>query len=321
MADTAVQIAVEIEALHKTFGDVRALDGLDLQLDSGEVLGFIGPNGAGKSTAIRIVMDLLRPTSGEVSVLGTRPADGGPGLRARIGYLPGELHVAGSRTSGEVLAQLARLRGGRGADRMGELAGTFGLDLSRPVKGLSKGNKQKVGIVQALMHDPELLILDEPTGGLDPLLQQVFLDQLRRARQRGASVLMSSHVLSEVEEVADRVAIIRAGRIVDVDDVAVLRRRAGQEVELRFADPVPAAEFAEVEGVSGVVVDDRSLRCVVHGEPDALLKAAARHHVTAWQARDRDLEELFMDFYRSDEPTQQPPGGGRTAMVANEVAR
>lgn len=312
------ELAVRTLALHKTFGDVRALDGLDLEVRSGEVLGFIGPNGAGKSTTIRILMDLLRPTAGQVEVLGTAPAEGGPALRARIGYLPGELHVGNGRTAGAALAHLARLRGGRGVDRIPALAQALGLDLTRPISGLSKGNKQKIGVVQAFMHDPELLVLDEPTSGLDPLLQHVFLDLVRDARDRGASVLMSSHVLSEVEGTADRVAIIRAGRIVDVDDVAVLRRRAGQEVELRFADPVDRGAFTHLDGVTDLVVDGRVLRCVVHGEPDGLLKAAAAHHVTGWQARDRDLEELFMDFYR---PAATTPAGAEPRTEPAEVTR
>jgi ABC-2 type transport system ATP-binding protein len=311
-------LAIRTRALRKTFGDVHALNGLDLEVRTGEVLGFLGPNGAGKSTTIRILMDLLRPSSGAVSVLGVSPSAGGPALRARVGYLPGELHLTGTRTAGGILAHLARLRGGRGADRIPELARALQLDLERPVRGLSKGNKQKVGVVQAFMHQPELLVLDEPTSGLDPLLQQVFLDLVREARDGGATVLMSSHVLSEVEDCADRVAIIRDGRIVTVDDVTALRRRAGQAVELRFADPVNPAAFAALPGVTDVSMTDGRLRCIVHGEPDALLKVAAGHHVTWWQARDRDLEEEFMDIYRTAPPASRPTVA---AVAGSEVTR
>jgi ABC-2 type transport system ATP-binding protein len=277
---------------------VRALDGVDLEVRRGEVFGFLGPNGAGKSTTIRILLDLLRPTAGRAEVLGTTPLQGGADLRARIGYLPGELAMAGRRTAGESLRYLASLRGGVGLDRIGPLAGRFGLDLDRPIRGLSKGNKQKVGVVQAFMHRPELLVLDEPTSGLDPLLQREFLDLLQEARDDGSTVFMSSHVLSEVEDVAGRVAIIRAGQLVDVDDVRTLRHHAGQVVELTFADPVDAGPFRALPGVDGLEVVGRTLTCLLRGEPDALLKAAAAHRVVRWSASDRELEDLFLDFYR-----------------------
>ena len=282
---------------------VRALDGVDLEVVRGEVFGFLGPNGAGKSTLIRVALDLLRPTAGEVEVLGASPRAGGPELRARVGYLPGELVLRGRATAGALLHDLARLRGGAGRERIAPLAERFGLELDRPIRNLSKGNKQKVGVIQALMHEPELLILDEPTSGLDPLLQRAFLDLVLEARAGGATVFMSSHVLSEVEDVADRVAIIREGRIVDVDDIATLRHRAGQAVQLRFAAPVVAREFVDVPGVEELVVEEATVSCRLHGEPDALLKAAARHHVVAWSAQSRELEDLFLDFYRV--PTEE----------------
>jgi ABC-2 type transport system ATP-binding protein len=295
-----VTAVIRAEALVKVYGSgVRALDGVDLEVAPGEVFGFIGPNGAGKSTLIRVLLDLLRPTTGRVEVLGADPRAGGADLRSRIGYLPGELIVPESRwTAGQLLRYLASLRGGRGAERIEPLARRFGLDLDRPIRGLSKGNKQKVGVVQAFAHRPELLLLDEPTSGLDPLLQREFLDLLLEARDGGATVFMSSHVLSEVEDVAGRVAIIRAGRIVDVDDVRTLRHHAGQQVELRFADDVEAAGFADLPGVEDLVVDGRRLTCLLRGEPDALLKAAARHRVVGWSAADRELEDLFLDVYR-----------------------
>jgi ABC-2 type transport system ATP-binding protein len=223
---------------------VRALDGLDLEIAPGEVFGFLGPNGAGKSTTIRVLLDQLRPTAGRAEVFGTSPRAAVPRQRARIGYLPGELQMTGRATAGELLRHLAHLRGGVGADRIGDLAERLSLDLDRPIRGLSKGNKQKVGVIQAFLHRPELLILDEPTSGLDPLLQHEFLAMVREAQADGATVFMSSHVLSEVEVIAERVAIVRAGRIVDLDDVATLRHHAGQRVELHFAEPVDAAAFA-----------------------------------------------------------------------------
>lgn len=292
---------------------VRALDGLDLEVRRGEVFGFLGPNGAGKSTTIRILLDQLRPTEGHVELLGTTPRAGSGPLRARIGYLPGELTMTGRATAGELLHHLARLRRGAGTARIAPLAQRLDLDLTRPIRGLSKGNKQKVGVIQAFMHDPELLILDEPTSGLDPLLQHEFLTMVGEVQAAGATVFMSSHVLSEVEEIADRVAIVRQGRIVDLDDVATLRHHAGQLVELTFADEIAPAAFAGVTGVEDVEVSDHTLRCLLRGEPDALLKAAAGYHVVRWSAQDRELEDLFLDHYRvplgADERTQEAADG------------
>jgi ABC-2 type transport system ATP-binding protein len=304
------ETVIRTEALVKDYGTVRALDHLDLEVRRGEIFGFIGPNGAGKSTTIRVLLDLLRPTSGHAEVLGTTPRAGGAPLRARIGYLPGELAMTGRMDAGTLLRQLARLRGGRGADRIAPLAERFGLELDRPIRGLSKGNKQKIGVVQAFMHEPELLILDEPTSGLDPLLQHEFLSLVREARDRGATIFMSSHVLSEVEDVAGRVAIIRQGALVDVDDVRTLRRHAGQAVELRLAGRVDPEPFRALPGVTDVVVDPDHddttvLRCQLHDEPDLLLKLAAQHRVLHWSANDRELEDLFLDFYRV--PTTDTP--------------
>ena len=295
------QLALRAEDLVKNYGKTRALSGVSFAVEPGEVFGFIGPNGAGKSTTIRILLDLLRPTSGLVEVFGQNPRAGGPELRRRIGYLPGELVLPGKRKAGDYLAHLARLRGGAGGDLIEPLAKRFRLDLAKPIKSLSKGNKQKVGLVQAFMHRPELLILDEPSSGLDPLLQQEFLTMVKEASAQGSTIFMSSHVLSEVEEIAARVGILRSGRMVDVDSIDELRRRAGQEVELRFATPVMAGEFTRLEGVSDVVVGDSQVRLVLRGEPNALLKTAARHHVVGWSAENRDLEELFLDFYRTEE--------------------
>ncbi len=293
---------IRTEGLVKDYGrgaaTVRALDGLDLEVAAGEVFGFLGPNGAGKSTTIRVLLDQLRPTAGRAEVLGVTPQDGGPHLRARIGYLPGELAMTGRATARELLRHLTHLRRGAGAERIDPLAERFSLDLDRPIRSLSKGNKQKVGVIQAFLHRPEVLILDEPTSGLDPLLQHEFLAMVREARDDGATVFMSSHVLSEVEVIAERVAIVRAGRIVDLDDVASLRHHAGQRIELHFADPVDTAPFREVPGISDVEVDDHHLTCLLRGEPDPLLKVAARFHVTRWSAQDRELEDLFLDHYR-----------------------
>lgn len=289
--------AVTIAGLVKDYGSVRALDGIDLEVRTGEVFGFIGPNGAGKSTTIRVLLDLLRPTSGTVRVLGEDPSRHGAGLRARLGYLPGELALPGSATARQLLAHASAVRGGRGADRVGPLAERFLLDLDRPVRALSKGNKQKVGVVQALMHRPELALLDEPTSGLDPLLQQEFLALVREERDAGTTVLLSSHVLSEIEGVADRVALIRDGRIVVVDDVAALRAAAGQHLDVTFAGDVP---LRALEGVDALKVEGLRATGVWRGDGASLIAMLHGLPVARFELRDRDLEELVLDAYRGD---------------------
>lgn len=288
---------IELEGLVKDYGDVRALDGIDLVVEQGEVFGFIGPNGAGKSTTMRILLDLLRPSSGRVAVLGEDPRRGGPDLRARLGYLPGELLLDGSATAGQLLVHLSKVRGGRGAERIESFAERFRLELDRPVRTLSKGNKQKVGVVQALMHRPELALLDEPTSGLDPLLQQEFLTLVREERDAGTTVFLSSHVLSEIEDVADRVALVRDGRIVVIDDVAALRAAAGQRLDVTFAREVPTGVL---DGVEELASDGLRMRGVWHGPPAPLLAALAALPVEHFELRDRDLEELVIDAYRTD---------------------
>jgi ABC-2 type transport system ATP-binding protein len=289
--------AIELTELTKMYGTRRGLTGLTLAVEPGEVFGYLGPNGAGKSTTIRLLLDLIRPTSGTARVLGMQPRTDAVALHRRIGYLAGDFVVDGRQKAGECLAFLASLRGGVPATRVIDLADRLDLDLNARVKSLSKGNRQKVGLVQAFMHQPELLILDEPTSGLDPLVQQTFLDMITEAKAAGQSVFMSSHIMSEVEAVADRVAIIREGRLVALDTVAALRARSHLHVRITFAGPVPTGEFAALPGVTDVSVDGTTLACRVDGSPDALVKAAARHTITGLHADSQDLEELFHTFY------------------------
>ena len=288
---------IRIEGLVKRYGRYPALQGLDLAVRSGEVFGFLGPNGAGKTTTIRLLLDLLRPTAGTVRVLGSDPRAGGVRRRRRIGYLPGELALGGRDTAGELLTFLGNLRGGVPTRRIHGLAERLELDLSRPLRGLSKGNKQKVGLVQAFMHAPELLILDEPSSGLDPLLQQQFLAMVQEARDQGRTVFLSSHVLAEVEHVADRVGILRAGELVATEAIQTLRERAVRRVQIRFGVPVPATAFQRLPGVRDVATDGEVLRCVVEGSADALVKAAAQFPVVSLLSHEPDLEELFLAYY------------------------
>ena len=293
--------AISTERLVKRYGRSRGLTGLDLTVDTGEVYGFLGPNGSGKSTTIRLLLDLIRPTSGRATVLGVDPRTGGPALRRRIGYLAGDFVVDGRQTGYELLTYLANLRGDVPRARIDELADRLTLDPTRRIRNLSKGNRQKVGIVQAFMHTPELLILDEPTSGLDPLLQQEFITLVREAKAAGQTVFMSSHAMSEVQQTADRVGLIREGRLVAVERVEELRERAVRRVDIQFAEPVPAADFAGLPGVSDIVVDGPTLHCRLDGRADALVKAAAAHTVVSLLSEEPDLEELFFTYYLTGE--------------------
>jgi ABC-2 type transport system ATP-binding protein len=288
---------VSTEDLTKFYGGRRGIEGLDLEVRAGEVVGFLGPNGAGKTTTIRLLLDFLRPSRGRATVHGLDPRRDKAVVHRQIGYLPGELTFPGRDTAAGLLRFLGDVRGGVAWSAVTDLADRFELDLSRPVRTMSKGNKQKVGLVQAFMHRPALLVLDEPTSGLDPLMQQEFLALVRDARAAGQTVFMSSHVLAEVQQSADRVAIVRDGRLVAVEQVESLGRRAVRTVEIHFDDPVDAAEFSVLPGVSDVVVAGPILRCTVDGRLDPLIKAAARHEVVDLLSAEPDLEETFLSFY------------------------
>ncbi|GIH27971.1 ABC transporter [Acrocarpospora phusangensis] len=290
---------VEAEGLTKFYGRRRGLEDLDLTIQPGEVFGYLGPNGSGKTTTIRLLLDVIRPTRGRVTVLGSDPGDAA--VRARVGYLPGELALAGRERAGQYLRFLGDARGGVAQARIDELAERLEADLSVPMGKLSKGNKQKVGLIQAFMHRPEFLILDEPTSGLDPLVQQEFLAMVREVRADGRTVLMSSHVLAEVEHVSDRVGIVRSGRLVAVEEVAALREKAVRRVELHFDAPVPAEAFEGLPGVRDLRVAGASVTCTIDGRPDALIKAAARFTVVHLVSAEPDLEEIFLTYYSGEE--------------------
>lgn len=286
---------VQAEGLTKYYGRRRGLEDFTLEIRPGEVFGYLGPNGAGKTTTIRLLLDVIRPTRGRVRVLGAVPGDAA--VRGRIGYLPGELALEGGERAGDYLRFLARVRGGVPPGRVKELAERLDADLSVPMGRLSKGNKQKIGLIQAFMHEPEFLILDEPTGGLDPLMRQEFLAMVREVRASGRSVLMSSHVLAEVEHISDRVGIVRDGRLVAVESVAALREKAVRRIEMHFDAPVPAEAFAGLPGVRDLRVSGASVRCTIDGRPDALVKAAARFTMVHLVSAEPDLEEIFLTYY------------------------
>jgi len=295
---------VETHGLAKYYGRRRGLESLDMEVRAGEVYGFLGPNGAGKTTAIRVLLDLIRPTAGRAQVFGQSPRAGGASLRRRIGYLAGDFIVDGGQTSRQLLEHLARLRGGLPNGRIEQHADRLELDLDVRIGSLSRGNRQKLGLVQAFMHQPELLVLDEPTTGLDPLLQQTFLLMASEARDAGQTVLMSSHVLSEVQQSADRVGIVRDGVMVAVESVEGLRNHAVRRVEIRFDEPVAEAEFSALPGVSELSLSGSTLRCRLTGRADTLIKAAARHALESMTIIEPDLEELFMAYYQGEETPQ-----------------
>jgi ABC-2 type transport system ATP-binding protein len=289
--------AIETVGLSKDYGSGRGLFDLDLTVERGEVFGFLGPNGAGKSTTMRLLLDLIRPTSGAARILGQEVGRDAVAIRRRVGFLPGELALYPTLRGVEMLEYLAALRGGVDGRVRDALAERFDADLGRPIRELSTGNRQKLGLIQAFMHEPELVILDEPITGLDPLVQHSFHDLLAEVAARGGTVFLSSHSLSEVETVADRVAIVRQGRLVVVDSVESLRRVAVQRLEIVFEVPVDAEPFRTLPGVRDVRVDGARLSIAFEGSPDAVVKAAAAHTVRAIRTREADLEEIFLRYY------------------------
>ncbi len=288
---------IEIEQLTKSYGSHRGIIDVDLDVGQGEVFGFLGPNGAGKTTTIRVLLDLIRPTSGRARVFGIDSTADPVAIHRRIGYIPGEFTLYDRLSGRQTLQYFANLRGGVDAAYQGSLIERFDFDPSRRFKEYSKGNKQKVGVIIALQHRPDLLILDEPTSGLDPLVQQTFFSTLRETVADGATVFLSSHILSEVEKSCDRVAIIREGRLATVDTVEGLRDLAHHQVELRFAGPVPEAEFAALPGVSDVTADDHVLRLRVSGAITPVVRAAARFELLDFVSREPSLEETFLAQY------------------------
>jgi len=291
--------AIRTSGLSKDFGGGHGLFDLDLEVRPGEILGFLGPNGAGKSTTMRLLLDLIRPTSGSATLLGLDSHADSLSIRRRVGFLPGDFDLYPKLTGAAVLDYLARLRGGVDGRVRDTLAERFDAQLDRPVRELSTGNRQKLGLIQAFMHEPELLILDEPIAGLDPLVQQSFHALLGEVAAQGRTVFLSSHTLSEVERVADRVAILRRGRLVVVDSLDNLRAIAVRRLEVEFGDGAPRAEeLLALPGVREATVHGAHLVVAFEGSADALVKALAAHEVRAIRSHDDDLEEIFLRYYR-----------------------
>ncbi|MFC7341987.1 ABC transporter ATP-binding protein [Saccharopolyspora griseoalba] len=297
--------AIDTRALRKDYGRRTAVRDMNLTVETGCVYGLIGPNGAGKTTTLRMLLDIIRPTSGEVRVLGRAPRAGGPKLRRRIGYVPGELRLEGRATGRDLLRHYAEISGPVEPGAAEELAERLDLDLARQVRTLSKGNKQKLGLVQAFLHRPELLVLDEPTSGLDPLVQREFLQLVREAREAGQTVLLSSHVLSEIQQAADRVAVLSEGDVVAEGSVSELRLTAIRHLRGRVdAESAPGLRSSllalpalrEVE-----VAEDGRFSGVLDSEPNALLKVLAGYRVQDIVIEEPDLEESVLALYGQED--------------------
>jgi ABC-2 type transport system ATP-binding protein len=301
--------AIRIAGLVKHYGRVQAVNGIDLEVRRGEVFGFLGPNGAGKTTTIRCILDLLRPTSGLIQVQGLDPRRDGPTVRSLVAYMPGELRLPERPTGHQLVASIGRLRGGFDPALKRQLAERLGLDLGRRLRELSSGNRRKVALLLAFLSNAPLLVLDEPTNGLDPLLQHEFLKMVREARDRGTTVFLSSHVLSEVQRVADRVAVVRAGRIVAQGTVGELRGRALVRVDAWFAGEPPRAALAAIPGLEQQVVDGRRLSAILTGPVQPLLTVFAEHPVEHLLVEEPGLEDAFLGLYEGGARANDAPLG------------
>jgi ABC-2 type transport system ATP-binding protein len=301
--------AISTSRLTKDYGLGRGLFDLDLRVSPQEVFGYLGPNGAGKTTTIRLLMGMIRPSSGSAHIFGLECQRDAVEVKRKVGYLPGDIPQFGSLRGSEVVAYLGGMRGGVDRKTVRNIAERFDLDLSRRFREYSSGNKQKLGILLAFMHKPELLILDEPTGGLDPLNQQEFYRLLHETRERGATVFLSSHILSEVEHVCDRVGIVRSGRLVRVAQLEDLRHIRVHRVELEFApgEVVPEDKIRTAAGVEDVAVHGQRLTCNVRGSFDPLLEAIRGTRVTDLVSTEPSLEEIFLSYYSEKSPEALPP--------------
>ncbi|MFL5626993.1 MAG: ATP-binding cassette domain-containing protein [Ktedonobacteraceae bacterium] len=298
---------IVIDTFHKSYGKIQAVKGISMGVEQGEIFGFLGPNGAGKTTTIRCMLDVIRPTSGTIRVLGLDAQRDYMELHRRIGYLPGDVRLPGQMTGKQVIDYFSRLQG-RQPLLLADLVARFDVEMKRPLKGYSKGMRQKIGIVLAFMCDPEVLILDEPTSGLDPLLQRTFNEFLLQEQRRGKTIFMSSHIMSDVEKVCQRVAVIRQGEIVTIEEVEKLRQKAGQRVTVEFSDAVTAEELEGIPGVSNVTSNNHAYHFNVGGSMDTLIKALSRHEVLRLQAEEAPLEEVFLKFYENPQVETSTPG-------------
>jgi len=296
---------IRTERLTKTYGTHRGIIDVDLEVQPGEIFGFLGPNGAGKTTTMRILLDLIRPTSGSAQLFGMDATRDAVAIHRRVGYLSGEFDLYDRLTGAETMQYFANLRGGVDRAYAAQLVERLDLDPSRRFREYSRGNKQKVGLVVALQHRPDLLILDEPTAGLDPLIQQNFFAIVREAKADGRTVFLSSHIIDEVDRTCDRVAIIREGRLVQVDRIDTVRKLAFHHVELQFASATDPSLFATLAGVSHVESDDSRISMRVSGPIGAVVNVAAAHGLVDVVSREPNLEDVFLAQYGSAAETSE----------------
>ena len=290
---------VIIDGLSKYYGKVKAVEDLSLRVKKGEVLGLLGPNGAGKTTTIRTCLNLLKKNKGSVTIFGMDSHKKSEAIRARTGYLPGDFGLIPDITVRSLLKHLLSLSGSKDLSKLESYAERLDLDLTIKTQTLSKGNRQKVGVIQAFMADQDLIILDEPTSGLDPLIQQEFYKILREEKKAGKTVFMSTHVLAEAELVCDRIAIIRKGKLVVVESITALRDKMGKILEAEFRTPVDPDEF-RLDGVSKVHVDGNSLTLTIHSNLDEVIKHVADHPIVNMNLRTYTLDEMFLRYYAND---------------------
>ena len=300
---------IHTDRLTKTYGVHRGVVDVDLDVTEGEIFGFLGPNGAGKTTTMRVLLDLIRPTSGRAEIFGIETSKDPAAIHRRVGYLPGEFDLYDRLTGADTIAYFANLRGGVDAGYVAQLVERLDLDPSRRFREYSKGNKQKVGLVVALQHRPDLLILDEPTSGLDPLMQQTFFELIREARAEGRTVFLSSHIIDEVDRTCDRVAIIREGRLVQVDRIEAVRKLAFHHVELTFGSPVASSAFEAIDGVEVVSRDGATITMRVSGPIGTVLTAAAPHGLVDVVSREPNLEDVFLAQYGHGNGAVAPSAG------------
>lgn len=288
--------AIVVSGLHKSYGSTHALDGLDLEVATGEVHGFLGPNGAGKSTTIRVLLGLLKGDEGDVSLLGGDPWGDAAKLHRRLAYVPGDVNLWPNLTGGEVIDLLGRLRGGLDPKKRDDLLGRFDLDPTKKGRTYSKGNRQKVALVAALASDVELLILDEPTSGLDPLMEEVFRQCIEEERGRNRTVLLSSHILSEVEALCDRISIIRRGKVVETGTLSDLRHLTRTSIQAELAGSPNG--LAQLPGVHSLDIEGYRVRCEVDtAQLDGVMKQLSASGIRSLVAQPPTLEELFLRHY------------------------
>lgn len=293
---------IQVEGLTKRYGSKRGITNVSFQVEEGEVFGFLGPNGAGKTTTIRVLMALLRADEGKARIAGLDVWDQSVEVKRLVGYLPGELSLDPNLTGGQILEYFGHLRGGIDQAYLKQLVARLEFDPTRKFRQYSTGNKRKLGLIQAFMHRPRLLILDEPTNGLDPLNQQEFTRMVKEVRDDGRTVFLSSHILTEVEQMCNRVGIIREGQLVRIGGVAELKDIKRHEVTITFADSVAAEAFKTLAGVAEVeaLPDGHTLRLAVTGELDPVVKAAAQHPVVTLTSHEPSLEDIFLRYYEGD---------------------